>query len=125
MASLTSEEKSDECVSHALEVRSSWALANFRRFFRLYNQAPRMSAHLISWFADRERKIALKTLIKAYVFSSIYDVIFILVIIVPYLPGGIGTILCFNEIIFIAVLNGIASIKNLYFQGCIKRVFIQ
>nr|SVE70345.1 EOG090X0431 [Daphnia similis]SVE70969.1 EOG090X0431 [Daphnia similis] len=66
MASLTLTEKSDECVAHALEVRSSWALANFRRFFRLYNHAPRMSAHLISWFADRERKLALKTLIKAY-----------------------------------------------------------
>nr|SVE75046.1 EOG090X0431 [Daphnia dolichocephala] len=66
MASLTPAEKSDECVAHALEVRSSWALANFRRFFRLYNHAPRMSAHLISWFADRERKLALKTLIKAY-----------------------------------------------------------
>nr|SVE89184.1 EOG090X0431 [Daphnia sinensis] len=66
MASLTPTEKSDECVAHALEVRSSWALANFRRFFRLYNHAPRMSAHLMSWFADRERKLALKTLIKAY-----------------------------------------------------------
>nr|CAG4639082.1 EOG090X0431 [Daphnia magna]SVE80041.1 EOG090X0431 [Daphnia magna]SVE81238.1 EOG090X0431 [Daphnia magna]SVE83002.1 EOG090X0431 [Daphnia magna] len=66
MASLTPTEKSDECVAHALEVRSSWALANFRRFFRLYNHAPRMSSHLISWFADRERKLALKTLIKAY-----------------------------------------------------------
>nr|CAG4649230.1 EOG090X0431 [Scapholeberis mucronata]SVE93540.1 EOG090X0431 [Scapholeberis mucronata] len=66
MASLSSIEKTDECVAHALEVRSSWALANFRRFFRLYNQAPRMSAHLMSWFADRERKVALKTLIKAY-----------------------------------------------------------
>nr|SVE76928.1 EOG090X0431 [Daphnia lumholtzi] len=66
MASLTRTEKSDECVAHALEVRSSWALANFRRFFRLYNHAPRMSSHLMSWFADRERKLALKTLIKAY-----------------------------------------------------------
>nr|SVE85417.1 EOG090X0431 [Daphnia pulicaria] len=66
MASLTREEKADDCVAHALEVRSSWALANFRRFFRLYNHAPRMSAHLMSWFADRERKLALKTLIKAY-----------------------------------------------------------
>nr|CAG4650875.1 EOG090X0431 [Simocephalus serrulatus]SVE94161.1 EOG090X0431 [Simocephalus serrulatus] len=67
MASLTRDEKADECVSHALEVRSSWALANFQRFFRLHNQAPRMSAHLMSWFADRERKLALKTLIKAKV----------------------------------------------------------
>nr|CAG4636910.1 EOG090X0431 [Ceriodaphnia reticulata]SVE72859.1 EOG090X0431 [Ceriodaphnia reticulata] len=66
MASLTREDKANECVAHALEVRSSWALANFRRFFRLYNKAPRMSAHLITWFADRERKVALKTLIKAY-----------------------------------------------------------
>ncbi|KAK4023418.1 hypothetical protein OUZ56_008830 [Daphnia magna] len=72
MASLTPTEKSDECVAHALEVRSSWALANFRRFFRLYNHAPRMSSHLISWFADRERKLALKTLIKAYVFRLFF-----------------------------------------------------
>lgn len=65
MASLTPEEKAEECVAHALEVRSSWALANFQRFFRLFNKAPRMSAHLMSWFAERERKLALKTLIKA------------------------------------------------------------
>nr|CAG4646163.1 EOG090X0431 [Macrothrix elegans] len=66
LASLTSEEKANECVAHALGVRSSWALANFRRFFRLFNAAPRMSAYLMSWFAERERKLALKTIIKAY-----------------------------------------------------------
>lgn len=68
MASLSREEKSDECVAHALEVRASVALSNFRKFFKMYEKAPRMNGHLMAWFADRERKVALKTLVKAYVY---------------------------------------------------------
>lgn len=66
LASLSPSDKDNECVAHALQVRSSWALGNFRRLFRLYESAPGMSAYLIAWFLDRERKVALKTLIKAY-----------------------------------------------------------
>ncbi|MGH0150832.1 UNVERIFIED_CONTAM: hypothetical protein FKN15_071125 [Acipenser sinensis] len=58
--------KSDPCVSHALEVRTAWALGNYHRFFRLYRCAPRMGAYLIDKFLDRERKQALKAIVKSF-----------------------------------------------------------
>ncbi|MGH0165671.1 UNVERIFIED_CONTAM: hypothetical protein FKN15_070518 [Acipenser sinensis] len=64
LAFLTRELKSDPCVSHALEVRTAWALGNYHRFFRLYRCAPRMGAYLIDKFLDRERKQALKAIVK-------------------------------------------------------------
>ncbi|XP_058874568.1 leukocyte receptor cluster member 8 homolog isoform X1 [Acipenser ruthenus] len=66
LAFLTRELKSDPCVSHALEVRTAWALGNYHRFFRLYRCAPRMGAYLIDKFLDRERKQALKAIVKSF-----------------------------------------------------------
>lgn len=63
VAHLTREIKADPCVSRALALRAAWALG----FLRLYCQASYMSGYLVDKFADRERKAALKAMIKTYV----------------------------------------------------------
>lgn len=66
LASLSTQEKQEETISHALNLRSAWALNNYHKFFRLYQVAPKMSGYLIDWFVERVRKSALKTMIKSY-----------------------------------------------------------
>ncbi|XP_067671084.1 leukocyte receptor cluster member 8 homolog [Haliotis asinina] len=66
LASLSPEHRTDECVKHALSVRSSWALNNYHSFFKLYSNAPKMSGYLMDWFVDRVRKNALKAIVKSY-----------------------------------------------------------
>ncbi|XP_016321837.1 leukocyte receptor cluster member 8 homolog [Sinocyclocheilus anshuiensis] len=63
---LTPELRADPCVAHALELRTAWALGNFHRFFRLYQNAPRMAAYLIDKFVERERNLALRAIIKTF-----------------------------------------------------------
>ena len=65
LASLTAEEKDDECISHVIKLRRAWAEGNFVRLFHLYTTAPKMSGYLIDWFLDRERRNALTVIIKA------------------------------------------------------------
>ncbi|XP_001606445.1 leukocyte receptor cluster member 8 homolog isoform X2 [Nasonia vitripennis] len=66
LAALSEKDKKDECIDHALKVRSAWWLGNFHCFFKLYKKAPRMAAFLMDWFIARERKLALKQMIKVY-----------------------------------------------------------
>lgn len=65
MAELTVEQKENEFVQHALNVRSSLATGNFHRFFILYRTAPNMGAYLIDQFCERERVRGLIILCKA------------------------------------------------------------
>jgi hypothetical protein len=65
MANLTKEQKENEFVQHALNVRSTLATANFHRFFILYRSAPNMGGYLMDQFVERERVQSLIILCKA------------------------------------------------------------
>merc|ERR1719174_693080 len=73
LAELTPEEKENECVSFSMKLRTAWSLQNYKRFFELYLGAPKMSGYLIDWFIGRERKAALRIIIKAYVSIATFD----------------------------------------------------
>ncbi|KAK0620217.1 SAC3/GANP/Nin1/mts3/eIF-3 p25 family-domain-containing protein [Immersiella caudata] len=66
LADLTTAEKAERPIKHALDVRSALALGNYHRFFRLYNDTPNMGAYLMDMFVGRERLAALCNLCKAY-----------------------------------------------------------
>lgn len=66
LADLTTAEKKDEAVKHALDARSALALGNYHRFFQLYLDTPNMGAYLMDMFVGRERLAALSNICKAY-----------------------------------------------------------
>ncbi|KAI0103639.1 SAC3/GANP/Nin1/mts3/eIF-3 p25 family-domain-containing protein [Nemania sp. FL0031] len=66
IADLTTAEKEEPAVKHALNVRSALALGNYHKFFQLYLDVPNMGAYLMDMFIKRERLAALANMCKAF-----------------------------------------------------------
>lgn len=68
---LTTEEKSEGPLEHALKVRNALAQSNYARFFKLYREAPNMGASLIDVFIDKIRLLALRNLAVGFVATGL------------------------------------------------------
>ena len=66
LSELTTADKAERAIKHALDVRSALALGNYHRFFQLYLDTPNMGAYLMDMFVARERLAALARICKAY-----------------------------------------------------------
>ncbi|KAG6118577.1 hypothetical protein E4U13_008413 [Claviceps humidiphila] len=66
IADLTTAEKDEKPVKHALQVRSALALGNYHKFFQLYLNTPNMGAYLMDMFVSRERLAAMCNICKSY-----------------------------------------------------------
>lgn len=65
LAELTPADKTKSDIKHALDVRSSLAVGNYHKFFRLYSVAPNMGGYLMDMFIERERLHALANISRA------------------------------------------------------------
>ncbi|KAI1345092.1 SAC3/GANP/Nin1/mts3/eIF-3 p25 family-domain-containing protein [Xylariaceae sp. FL0016] len=66
IADLTTADKEEVPIKHALNVRSALALGNYHKFFQLYLDVPNMGAYLMDMFVKRERLAALANMCKAF-----------------------------------------------------------
>ena len=64
---LTSEQKSNPCMLHALNVQRALSMGNYHLFFSLYNTVPNMGGYIMDHFVERERIRALLVMTKSYV----------------------------------------------------------
>lgn len=76
LKTLTTEDKKNEPMQHALKIRDSLAQGNYARFFKLYRNAPNMGSSLIEVFIDKIRIVALQKLAVGYLATNI-DIEFI------------------------------------------------
>ena len=65
LADLTTEEKADPAIRHAMSVHSAWTSSNYHNFFKLYLSAPNMSGYLLDLFVQPMRVQALKVMVKS------------------------------------------------------------
>ena len=56
--------KNEECILHALKVRTAMADSNYCAFFRLYQDAPNMGARLMDVCVERIRTAAVSIMLK-------------------------------------------------------------
>jgi SAC3 family protein LENG8/THP3 len=63
---LTTAEKKEPAIKHALGVRRALVLGNYHKFFQLYLNTPNMGAYLMDKFVVRERLAALCHICKVY-----------------------------------------------------------
>ena len=68
---LTSEEKTEPVIEHALKVRHALSQGNYGRLFKLYLCAPNLGASLIDVFIDKLRVLSLRNLAIAYLGTGI------------------------------------------------------
>ena len=66
LAELTFADKTQPWIKHALDVRSTLALGNYHKFFRLYLEAQNMGGYLMDMFIERERLSALANISRGY-----------------------------------------------------------
>ncbi|KAK5167292.1 GANP domain-containing protein [Cryomyces antarcticus] len=66
LADLTPTDKQQPAVKHALDVRSSLALGNYHRVFKLFHETPNMGGYLMDMFVARERLAALASMCRVY-----------------------------------------------------------
>jgi hypothetical protein len=71
MKKLTAEDKKEECIQHALQVRKALAQGNYGRFFKLYKDAPNMGFYLIDVFIEKHRIMCLQRLAFATLNSNL------------------------------------------------------
>jgi hypothetical protein len=72
LAEITPELRKEECVRHALLVRSAQASGNYHKLLaKLYQSVPNMGAYLMDMFVPRERIAALTTICKVFVSSQV------------------------------------------------------
>ena len=62
---LTSQQKADSAVRHALDVQRALSIGNYHALFELYLNAPNMGAYIMDHFIARERAKALMIMAKA------------------------------------------------------------
>jgi len=59
-------QKAEDAIVHALSVQRALSMGNYHLLFRLYVDAPNMSAYVMDHFMDRERVKALMVMSRSY-----------------------------------------------------------
>ncbi|KAK9329929.1 SAC3/GANP/Nin1/mts3/eIF-3 p25 family-domain-containing protein [Lipomyces starkeyi] len=63
---LTDEQKADDAIAHALQVREAMTDQDYHSLMRLYLSAPNMGGYIMDSFINRERHAALEIICKAF-----------------------------------------------------------